>query len=136
MGALSAARNTKSRTLRRISRTVAAGSTVYQGGLVTLLAADGTAVPAGTANAGAAVGIALDTVVGDGELTVEIEAGCFQFANSAAGDLIAAADTGATCYIVDDQTVAKTDNAGARKAAGVIGDVDANGVWVVVGQVT
>ena len=38
-----------------------------------------------------------------------------------------------TAYIVDNQTVAKTDNSAARKKAGKIIDVDANGVWVLVG---
>ena len=33
----------------------------------------------------------------------------------------------------DNDTVAKTDNSAARKAAGKIIDVDANGVWVEVG---
>ena len=48
-------------------------------------------------------------------------------------DLIAKADIGAICYVVDNQTVAKTDNSTARKAAGKIIDVDADGVWVEVG---
>ena len=57
----------------------------------------------------------------------------FQFANSTAADLITRADIGNTAFIVDDQTVAKTDNSAARKAAGKIIDVDAGGVWVLVG---
>ncbi|MFB0515162.1 MAG: hypothetical protein ACETWG_00985, partial [Candidatus Neomarinimicrobiota bacterium] len=36
-------------------------------------------------------------------------------------------------YIVDDQTVAKTDGTGTRSPAGFIEDVDSNGVWVLVG---
>lgn len=56
--------------------------------------------------------------------------GVFRFANSAAGDLIAAANIGAVCYIVDDQTVALTSATATRSPAGIIYDVDALGVWV------
>jgi len=56
--------------------------------------------------------------------------GIFRFANSAAGDLIATADIGAACYIVDDQTVAKTSATATRSPAGIVDNVDAIGVWV------
>lgn len=56
--------------------------------------------------------------------------GVFRYANSAAGDLITVADIGAACYIVDDQTVAKTSGTSTRSPAGIIDDVDAQGVWV------
>ncbi len=68
-----------------------------------------------------------------GAKTVEILSGCFKYANSAAGDLIAQADVGKLCYLVDDQTVAKTDNSAARSVAGRIESVDADGVWVLMG---
>ena len=51
-----------------------------------------------------------------------------------AGDLIAQADVGADCYIVDDQTVAKTNGTNTRSVAGKIIAVDADGVWVKIGQ--
>jgi len=106
---------------------------LYAGTLVTLLAASGKAVAGGTASAGPVVGVATETITGDGSTATELERGIFQFANSASGDLIAKADIGATCYVVDNQTVAKTDNSAARKAAGKILDVDAGGVWVAIG---
>lgn len=56
--------------------------------------------------------------------------GTFRFANSSAGDLIVTADIGALCYIVDDQTVAKTNGTATRSPAGTIVAVDALGVWV------
>ena len=56
--------------------------------------------------------------------------GVFHFANSTAGDLIVTADIGAVCYIVDDQTVAKTSGTNTRSPAGVVEDLDATGVWV------
>ena len=126
-------RNTKRRNADQVSALVNTGATIYAGTLITRLTASGNAVPAGTASAGVAVGVAEDTVTGDGVKTCEYSRGCYQFKNSASGDLIAAGDIGATCYIVDNDTVAKTDNRAARKAAGKIIDVDANGVWVEVG---
>ena len=47
-----------------------------------------------------------------------------------AGDPCLVTDIGAKCWIVDDQTVAKTNGTGTRSPAGIIEDVDANGVWV------
>ncbi len=52
------------------------------------------------------------------------------FANSASGDLIANSDVGADCFIVDDQTVAKTNGSSTRSVAGKVHMVDAAGVWV------
>lgn len=133
MTAATEGRNTKRRNADQVSHLVNTAAVIYAGTLVTLLAASGKAVPAGTASAGVAVGVAEDTVTGDGVKAVGVLRGCFQFGNSASTDLIAKADVGNTCFIVDDQTVAKTDNSAARKAAGKIIDVDANGVWVEVG---
>lgn len=56
--------------------------------------------------------------------------GVFRYVNSAAGDAIAIADIGTVCFIVDDQTVAKTSGTNTRSPAGVVVDVDAQGVWV------
>lgn len=56
--------------------------------------------------------------------------GIFRYANSASGDLITKADIGTVCYIVDDQTVAKTNGTSTRSPAGSVVDVDAMGVWV------
>jgi hypothetical protein len=131
--ALTSGRNTKQRASAQFMFPVAAATTIYAGGMVTLLATGGNAVPAGTASAGVCVGVADETVANSGsagDVSVQVRRGTFQFLNSASGDLIARADIGATCYIVDDQTVAKTDNSAARKAAGTIVDVDADGVWV------
>ena len=51
-----------------------------------------------------------------------------------AADAIVRADVGADCYIVDDQTVAKTNGSNTRSVAGKIIAVDADGVWVKIGQ--
>lgn len=62
----------------------------------------------------------------------KVRRGTFRFLNSSAGDLIALADVGADCYIVDDQTVAKTNGGSTRSVAGKIRDVDTDGVWVEI----
>lgn len=134
MTALSAGRNVSRREAVKFGGLVNTGTTVYAGGIATRLTASGNLVPGGTANAGVGVGVFEETVTGDGVKTVEYRRGTFHFANSASTDQIGLGDIGNTCYIVDDQTVAKTDNSGARKAAGQIMDVDASGqVWVRLG---
>ncbi len=107
----------------------------YLGGIAVIDA--GYAAPGREATGLLAYGIFcadVDNVGGSaGAKTAEIMSGCFKFANSAAGDLIAQADVGKLCYIVDDQTVAKTDNSAARSVAGRIESVDPDGVWVLMG---
>ena len=56
--------------------------------------------------------------------------GVFPFKNSAAADEITNAEIGSDCYIVDDETVAKTDGTGTRSVAGKVFLVDDYGVWV------
>lgn len=134
MAALSAARNTPERDGEVFDFPVKGSTTVYQGSLVALNA--GYAAPGAAATSRIAVGRAEDTVVNagsDGAVSVRVKRGIFCFGNSSAGDLIAQANVGATCYILDDQTVALTDGAGARSAAGKIVAVDAVGVWVQIG---
>jgi hypothetical protein len=69
-----------------------------------------------------------------GDLRADVENGIFRWANSADADAIALADVGNVCFIVDDQTVAKTSGSGTRSPAGIIEDVDSDGVWVRMGQ--
>jgi hypothetical protein len=109
------------------------GSTkCIQGGLAVL---DGGYAAPGTAATGKlSIGkfkTTVDNTAGaDGALTVEVEPGTFRWVNSAGADEIAQAQVGALCYIVDDQTVAKTDGGGTRSIAGTIAGVDSAGVWV------
>lgn len=133
MTALSAPRATPTRSGDKRSGGLAAATKIWQGAIVCLNAA-GNLVPGSTATTLKALGRApetYDNAAGAADaVTGEAEAGVFRFANSAAGDLIAKADIGADCYIVDDQTVAKTNGGATRSVAGKIFDVDANGVWV------
>lgn len=66
----------------------------------------------------------------DGDLNIDYAPGIFRYANSAAGDLITVADIGSIAWAVDDQTVAKTNGTNTRSRAGVIDNVDPQGVWV------
>ncbi|QBF31500.1 hypothetical protein [Thalassococcus sp. S3] len=66
----------------------------------------------------------------NGDVTVKYKPGTFRYANSAGGDEITTAHVGDLVYIVDDQTVALTDDAGSRSPAGFVDMVDSLGVWV------
>ena len=65
-------------------------------------------------------------------LVVKTMRGTFKFANSASTDQITLADVGASAYIVDDQTVAKTNGTSTRSIAGTIRDVESDGVWIEI----
>ena len=136
MAALTEARLTPKRDGKTFARPVAAGEVIYEGAL-SCLSATGFATPGATSTTLTADGVAKSTVDNsdgaDGDLTVEVERIVSRFANSAGADEITAAEIGDTAYIVDDQTVAKTDGTGTRSAAGEIVDVDAQGVWIKFG---
>jgi hypothetical protein len=133
MAALTAARATPAALgdIREVP--LPANGKVYQGGMVQITAA-GYAASASATAANVTIGRAEETVDNtggaNGDKRIRVRRGVFRFANSAAGDLIARTEIGKTVYVVDDQTVAKTSNAGARPAAGICFDVDAQGVWV------
>lgn len=130
---LAADRNTKRRDGSAMNLAVAASTIIYAGSLV-CRNASGNAVPGSVATTLKALGVAdqrVDNSAGSaGAKSVQIRKGVFCFANSSAGDLIAIADIGNDCYIVDDQTVAKTNGGSTRSIAGKVFDVDAGGVWV------
>lgn len=134
--ALTGDRNTPERSGELMVLAVAAATTIYAGSLVVLNA--GYAEPGSEDTGLIAIGRAeeqVDNSGGDaGDKTVKVKRGVFRFANSGGGDAITAANIGSACYIVDDQTVAKTSDEGARSRAGRIVDVDSAGVWVLVGN--
>lgn len=133
MAALTEARTTPKRDSKLFARAVAADAVIHEGALV-CLSATGYATPGAVATTLVADGIARSSVNNtggaNGAVLVETEKGSFRFANSAAADAITIAEIGDNCYIVDDQTVAKTNGGATRSIAGRIVDVDANGVWV------
>lgn len=118
-----------------------AAAKIYKGALVVLNSA-GFAVGGTTATTHVAtVGRAAETVDNSagsaGDLNITVEAGVFKYGNSATTDEITKVQTGAVCYVVDDQTVAKTNGSSSRSVAGTVIKVDAStddggaGVWVL-----
>lgn len=139
MAPLAADRNTPTREGRIFSATVAAATKCYAGGIA-CLDASGNAVPGRTATTLTPVGRFEEQVDNSaglaGALSVKIRSGVFRYKNSAAGDAITRAEIGDVCYIVDDETVAKTNGGSTRSRAGRIVDVDADGqVWVELGLI-
>ncbi len=136
MTALAKNRDTKEKIGDLRVDPVAASAEIFAGALV-CLDASGNAVPGSTATNLKARGRAeeyVDNTSGiAGAKTVKTKRGIFRFENSAGGDEITAADIEKVCYIVDDQTVAKTDGSGTRSIAGKIVSVETAGVWVEVG---
>lgn len=126
-------RLTPARLLTLLNLAVAANVLCYAGGLAAL-DANGRVTPGATATGLKGIGRFKDRVDNStgsaGDLNADVERGCFQYANSSSADAITEADVGRPCFIVDDQTVAKTDGGGTRSVAGVVADVDADGVWV------
>lgn len=113
-------------------------TTIFQNGMV-MLDANGYARPAVSNVPGIAVGRAKSNggtdrwAAGavDGASSVDYEEGIFGWENSSAGDQITNAHIGLPCYVVDDETVALTDNSGARLVvAGRIAKVEGSIVFV------
>jgi hypothetical protein len=130
---LSQDRNTLRRNGDQMEPPVGAGAKIFGGSLVAINAA-GFAVPGATATtlkgAGVAEHRADNTGGANGAIRVRLSKQPARFANSAAADAITLAEIGTDCYIVDDQTVAKTNGTNTRSRAGKVFDVDADGVWV------
>jgi hypothetical protein len=132
MVALTSERNTRLRIGDLRVEQMAATVKIWGGSLVMRNAA-GYLTKGATATGCVGVGRAektVDNTGAAGAASVEYRLGTFLFANSAAGDLITIADIGKVCFIVDDQTVAKTDGTATRSRAGIVDAVDATGVWV------
>lgn len=134
MTAIAIERDTQRREGQMASYGVLAATKVLAGTLVVLTAA-GYAQGGSVATTQKAVGVADETADNTGGASGDIKVrvrrdGWFRFGNSASGDLITIADIGNSAYIVDNQTVAKTDGSTTRSVAGKIRDVDAQGVWI------
>ena len=116
---------------------VAASTLIYAGSIVCVSTASNLATKGATATTLKCVGRALDRADNSAgaasAINVDVEAGIFRFANSSAGDLIVLGDVGSDCYVVDDQTVAKTNGTNTRSRAGKVINVDSQGVWVQMG---
>lgn len=136
MTALAADRSTARRDGGSFSYPVAASVTCYAGGMA-VLDSSGNCKPAVTATGLVPVGVFTEQIANGAvaaAVSVLVKPGIFRFGNSSSGDAITKAEIGDRCYIVDDQTVAKTDGSGTRSIAGQIVDVGDDGVWVRVGM--
>jgi hypothetical protein len=133
MTALLNDRNTPKSLGDKRNGAVGASVKIYAGAML-MRNATGYLVPATTALNLVGVGRAeaqVDNSAGaDGALNVDYAPGIFRYGNSAGGDLITIADIGSIAWAVDDQTVAKTSATNTRSRAGVIDNVDPQGVWV------
>ncbi len=131
--ALSSARLTPSRQRTKLNIPMAAAVLGYSGALA-VLDANGNVKPGVTGIGLSGLGKFSDTFDNSagiaGAKNADVDVGVFQFANSANADAITQADIDRYCYVVDDQTVAKTDGGSTRSVAGIVADVDAQGVWV------
>ncbi len=98
-------------------------------GVMVAVDATGFAVPAATSTTHKCVGVAtrqVNNLAGaNGEQLIVADRRPHWFANSTAGELIALADVGSDCFIVDDNTVAKTNGTNTRSRAGKIINVSA-----------
>jgi hypothetical protein len=136
---------TAERSMRRYGESQFAGlqgysvkaSTKILKGAIVVKDATGYALSGATATGLIALGVARETADNtsgsNGDKIVTCDVGEFEFANSAAGDAITLADIGADAYIVDNQTVAKTDGTGTRSRAGKIINVVAGKPVVRIG---
>ncbi|WP_300335632.1 hypothetical protein [Accumulibacter sp.] len=133
MTALAADRNTPAMDGELLAVLVATNTVIYAGSLVAANAS-GYAAPGSVATTLQYLGRAEQSVNNNpganGAKSVLVSRRkAFKWANHGA-DLVVQADLGKTCYIVDDQTVAKTSGGSTRSIAGKVIQIDADGVWV------
>jgi hypothetical protein len=124
-------------TTTRRNYPVAAGTAIYRGMQVALNA--GYLEPATEALGLVAVGRAsqnIDNSAGlAGARNCDVDRGTFLWNNAPGADAITLADNGAVCYMLDDQTVARTDGGGARSAAGRVRMMETQPLLTTLGTV-
>ncbi|WP_126456724.1 hypothetical protein [Sulfuriflexus mobilis] len=130
---LTSDRNTPHKGTEILAVAVAAAAVIHAGAIVvanaTGFAAQGTTA-LNLTYLGRAEEAVDNTAGADGDVSIQVRRGkAFQWNNSGA-DPITQAELGKVCYIVDDETVAKTNGVGTRSACGVVVGIDADGVWV------
>lgn len=133
MPPLTADRNTPWKDTDLVPVPMAANAKIHAGALV-VANATGFAASGSTAATltyiGRAEQFADNTGGADGDKTVLVRRNkAFRWKNSGA-DPVTQAELLKPCYIVDDETVAKTNGGNTRSAAGKVIQIDADGVWV------
>ena len=131
--ALTEDRNTPMQDGELIAVPVAASKKIFAGSLVAANSS-GYATPGAVATTLTYLGRAeeqVDNSAGaNGDVTVNVRRKkVFKFKNYGS-DLVTQAELGKVCYIVDDETVAKTNGTSTRSAAGTVVGIDSDGVWV------
>lgn len=131
MTALTRDRNTPLKDAEVIGVPAAANAVIHAGALV-VANATGYAAPGSTATTLTYIGRAEEAVDNsggaDGAVAVLVRRrNAFKWGNDGS---ITQAHLMKTAYIVDDQTLAATDGAGTRSAAGRIVGIDTDGVWI------
>lgn len=125
-------RDTQSRIGNSVDLTLKSNETIFAGSLVSL-DANGEAVSATDTSGESVVGraeIKVDNAAetsNDG-LTIKVKRGIFLFAS--ATNAITIANYGDIVYVVDDQTVGRTNEVSNNVEAGRIVDVESAGIWV------
>lgn len=122
---------------------VAADAIIFAGALVAINTS-GYLVPASAVPTKKVVGIACTelntTGLADGLKELEVDHGIALLGNSSAGEALTKANVEDTCYVADDQTVAKTDGGVAQVTTGTIvysnGDATGFTITGVAGTVT
>ena len=126
MAALTADRNTVTRSGDKIYVSLAAGVTIFGGSLVAL-DSDGNLIPGdttvGLVGAGRATIYADNSSGAAGDIWIDVDVGIFQWDNDGS---ITRDHIGDDAYIIDDQTVGATGSS----VNGRIVDIDDSGVWV------
>lgn len=134
MTALIADRDTASRSGTVFSFPAKGGVMFYVGAICAIDIATGfltKGAPSTTLKGAAIVQEQVDNTAGaDGAANVTVRRGLWRLANSAGVDQLTLKDVGSNAYIVDDQTVGKTDGGAARSVAGIVRDIDPAGVWI------
>lgn len=133
MAALTKDRNTIRRAGEFRVEPLASAVRVWKGGILMRNAAGFItrgATATGCIGIGRAEATVDNTAGADGARVIEYRAGVFGFANSSGADAVGQADVGKLCFIVDDQTVARTDGTATRSSAGIVDGIEGDTVWV------
>ena len=129
---LSADRNTLRRDAKQYSFPVAASTKLYKGGAVCLDASGNAIAPTATTGQ-RTVGIALEDCDNSSglaaALSIKVQAGCYRFDNYGSG--LTKADIGSLVSWHNDVSVVAYS--GSLSVAGIMRDIDSDGVWVELG---
>lgn len=128
-------RNTRRRGSDVRTLTVAA-DTVIPAGVIAAVNAAGHLVNAGTPGAVRVVGYTQSRADNAGGVAGALMHPAWRgvagpFATGAGADQVGAADVGALCYVIDNQTVARVDGGTGRLDAGRVWAVEDGGVYVL-----